>query len=118
MVKILYNNMILDIVKNEHYVRYVPEIDRFISSSRGSANGVLSSDNNTVYHLLGTTNNFLHKTKTVTVQQIGQEEFFQLAGKFLAQSEEDNQLREDVASLKQMVSQQNFLIQQLLEKLS
>ena len=117
MIKILYNNMVLDINKNERYVRYIPEIDRFVSSSRDSANGILGSDNNTVYHLLGTTNNFLNKTKTVTVEQIEQEEFSQLAGKILAQQEEDTKLKEDVESLKQMVSQQNFLIQQLLEKL-
>ena len=45
MIKILYNNMVLDINKNERYVRYIPEINRFVSSSRDSANGILGSDN-------------------------------------------------------------------------
>lgn len=118
MIKILYNNMVLDINKNERYVRYIPEIDRFISSSKESANGILGSDNNTVYHLAGTKDNFLVKTKTVLVEQINQQEFSELAGKLMIQKEEDTKLKEDVESLKQMVTQQNFLIQQLLEKLS
>jgi hypothetical protein len=60
----------------------------------------------------------LFKSKTVTVEQINQQEFSELAGKLMVQKEEDAKLKEDVESLKQMVTQQNFLIQQLLEKLS
>lgn len=118
MIKIIYNNMILDINKNERYVKYIPEVNRFISTSKDFANGVLGSDNNTVYHLLGKINNFPYQTKTVTVEQIGQEEFNAIAGKLFLQQEEENQLKEDVKNLKEMITQQNFLIQQLLEKLS
>ena len=116
MIKILYNNMVLDINKNEKYVKFVPEINRFISSPKDLANGILGSDNNTVYHLSGTNNNFINKTKSVTVEQISQKEFSELANKMLFQQEEDIKLKEDVESLKQMINQQNFLIQQLLEK--
>lgn len=118
MIKILYGNIVLDVCKVEKYVKYLPEINRFVSTHKDFATGVLGSDNNTVYHLLGKQNNFPYHTKTVRIEQIGQEEFSQLAGKILAQQEEDTKLKDDVESLKQMVTQQNFLIQQLLEKLS
>ena len=118
MVKIIYNNMVLDVCKTEKYVKYIEEIGRFISTSKDLANGILGSDSNTVYHLAGTIDNFLFKSKTVTVEQINQQEFSELAGKLMVQKEEDAKLKEDVESLKQMVTQQNFLIQQLLEKLS
>ena len=110
--------MVLDVCKTEKYVKYLPEIRRFISTHKDFATGVLGSDNNTVYHLSNKLNNFPFATKTVTVKQIESEEFYDLAGKLLAQQEEDTKLKDDVESLKQMVTQQNFLIQQLLEKLS
>lgn len=58
------------------------------------------------------------KGKWSLLGQIALRDVSQLAGKILAQQEEDTKLKEDVESLKQMVTQQNFLIQQLLEKLS
>lgn len=118
MIKIIYNNMILDINKNERYVKYIPEVNRFISTSKDFANGVLGSDNNTVYHLAGTYNNFIINTKTVRVEVISEEEYEEIASKMIIQKTEESNLKVEVEELKQMVNQQNFLIQQLLEKLS
>ena len=117
MVKILYGNIVLDVCRVEKYVKYLPELNRFIITHKDLATGIMGSDNNTVYHLRERVNNFPYVTKTVTVEQINEEEFNELAGKILAQQEEDTKLKDDVESLKQMVTQQNFLIQQLLEKL-
>lgn len=118
MIKIIYNNMILDINKNERYVKYIPEVNRFISTSKDFANGVLGSDNNTVYHLAGTPNNFIINTKTVRVEVISEKEYEEIASKMIIQKTEESNLKVEVEELKQMVNQQNFLIQQLLEKLS
>ena len=83
------------------------------------ANAVLSSDNNTVYHLIGTPYNFPNEIKTVQVYEIGQEEFERLqATTMLQNSKETIDLKREVDSLKDLVVQQNTLIQQLLEKLS
>ena len=118
MIKIIYNNIILDVCKSEKYIKYLPELNRSISVAKDFANGILGSDSNTIYHLFGTINNFPFPVKTVRIERIDQKEFSELAGKIILQKEEDTKLKEEVENLKQLVTQQNFLIQQLLEKLS
>lgn len=118
MVKIIYNNMIIDISKNEKYVKYMPQTKRFISSTKGFANAIIGSDNNTVYHIAGTPKNFPTELKTVQTQRINEEEYNQLSSQILLQNTKEADLKAEVDSLKQMITQQNDLIQQLLNKLS
>lgn len=53
MHKIIYNNVIIDIVKNLRYVRYVPEIKKIVPTGIASAQAVCGSDNKTYYALMG-----------------------------------------------------------------
>lgn len=119
MIKIMNNNLIIDLCLNERYLKYLPHQQRFVEVKKYMANTVLSSDNNTVYHLIGTPYNFPNEIKTVQVYEIGQEEFQRLqATTMLQNSKETIDLKKEVDSLKDLVAQQNSLIQQLLEKLS
>jgi hypothetical protein len=119
MIKIIHNNLIIDLCPKERYLKYLPHQQRFIEVKKYMANAVLSSDNNTVYHLIGTPYNFPNEIKTVQAYEIGQEEFERLqATTMLQNSKETIDLKREVDGLKVLVAQQNTLIQQLLEKLS
>ena len=119
MLKIIYNNLTIDLCTQERYVKYLPQQNRFIDVKKYLANAILGSDNNTVYHLFGTQYNFPNEIKTVEVYSITQEEFDKLqATVMLENSQETINLKKEVDELKGLVNQQNTLIQQLLERLS
>lgn len=119
MVKVIHNNLVIDLCSTERYLKYLPHQNRFIEVKKYMANAILGSDNNTVYHLVGSPYNFPNEIKSVSVYSITQEEFDKLqATTILQNSQEAIDLKKEVDSLKEMVQQQNNLIQQLLEKLS
>jgi len=119
MIKIINNNLVIDLCQQERYLKYLPYQQRFIEVKKYMANAVLGSDNNTVYHLIGTPYTFPNKIKTVEVYNISQEEYERLqATSMLQNSQETINLKKEVDDLKDMVTKQNILIQQLLEKLS
>lgn len=119
MLKIIHNNLVIDLCTQERYLKYLPHQQRFVEVKRYMANAVLGSDNNMVYHLAGTPYTFPNEIKTVQVYEIGQDEFDRLqATTILQNSKETIDLKKEVDSLKDLVLQQNSLIQQLLEKLS
>ena len=119
MIKIIHNNLIIDLCSKERYLKYLPHQQRFIEVKKYMANAVLSSDNNTVYHLIGTPYNFPNEIKSVSVYSITQEEFDKLQTTTILQnSQETINLKKEVDDLKEMIAQQNTLIQQLLQKLS
>lgn len=53
MFKVIHNNVVVDIIKNPTYVRYLTKSEKFVNTDKTSANGVRSSDKNTVYILKG-----------------------------------------------------------------
>lgn len=118
MIKIIHNNLIIDLNTQERYVRYLPQSKRFITSKKETANGIIGSDSNTVYHLNGTVKNFPTELKTVTVQQISEEEYEKLSTQLMFEKTQQSDLKQEVDTLKQLVQQQNDLIQQLLNKFS
>lgn len=119
MIKIMNSNLIIDLCQQERYLKYLPQQHRFVEVKKYMANAVLGSDNNTVYHLIGTPYTFPNAIKTVEVYNISQEEYEKLqATSILQNSKETIDLKKEVDSLKDLVNQQNTLIQQLLEKLS
>ena len=117
MVKIIHNNLIIDISKNEKYVKYIPQSQRFISCEKGFANGILGSDNNIIYHLSGTIKNFPTELKTVIVQTVSEEEYDRLSSQIVLQNTKEADLKTEVDGLKKMIAEQNDLIQQLIQKL-
>ena len=119
MVKILHNNLIIDICETERYLKYLPQQQRFIEVKRYMANAILGSDGDTVYHILGTPYNFTKELKSVVLHNIDSEEFIKIKSSIISQNpQEAIDLKKEVDSLKEMVTQQNLLIQQLLQKLS
>lgn len=119
MLKIVHNNLIIDLCNQERYLKYLPHQKRFIEVKKYMANALLGSDNNTVYHLFGTPYNFPKEIKTVEIYNITQEEYEKLRTTIVLQnSQEAVDLKKEVDNLKDLVVQQNTLIQQLLEKLS
>ena len=119
MIKIIHNNIVVDLCSTERYLKYLPYQNRFVEVKKYMANAVLGSDNNTVYHLVGSPYNFPNEIKSVSVYSITQEEFDKLqATTILQNSQEAIDLKKEVDSLKEMVLQQNDLIQQLISKLS
>lgn len=117
MVKIIYNNLIIDLCREERYLKYLPQQNHYIEVKKYLANAILGSDNNTVYHLSGTPYNFPNEIKSVKVKEIEETEYKTLAAQRILQDSQTEGLREEVDSLKQAVIKQNELIQQLLNKL-
>lgn len=114
MVKILYNNILIDYCKDERYLKYSPAQDRFTEVKRYCANAILGSDGNTVYHLEGTAYNFKEEKKTVRVVKINEAEYRKIATQFFAQQLKETALTEEIQDLKKLVNQQSQLIQSLL----
>ncbi len=119
MIKIIHNKLIIDLCKEERYLKYLPQSNHYIEVKRYMANAVLGSDGNTIYHLMGTPYTFQDEVKTVEIYNISQEEYdkLQIIGT-LQNSQETLNLKKEVDDLKVLVTQQNALIQQLLQKLS
>lgn len=117
MYKLMYNNMVIDLLKNISYVRYLKNSKRWIGTDSQSANGVLGSDGNTIYHLQGRKCPCPEELKAVEVQQIGPEEYEALATQFAIQRKENEDLRNELRDLKSQLNDQNALLQQILAKL-
>ena len=69
MYKVLWNNMIVDLLREVCYIRYLPRQARAVVVDKGNANGIMGSDKNTMYHLAGTQSTFTEGIKTVEVNE-------------------------------------------------
>ena len=117
MYKVMYNNMVLDLLTEVCYIRFLPNLKRTVITDSGSANGIMGSDKNTVYHLNGTANTFINEVKTVDLVKITKEEFDILEREIAMRQQENQSLRDELQDLKATMAQQNDLIAQLLAKL-
>lgn len=117
MKKVVYNNLIIDLCKNERYLKYLPNQQHFVETKSYCANSFLGSDGNTVYHLQGTPYNFKEQIKTVTLQDVDEKEYKKLSSQIVLQNSDQNKMQSEINELKTMVAQQNELIQKLLDKL-
>lgn len=118
MIKIVKNNMIIDVCQKATYLRYTPLNKRFVTTSQENANAILGSDLNTTYHLQNTDFNFDNDISSVVVQEIGEEEYKKLTSELKAQqTQNEAELRAEVSELRQMVARQNSLLAELLEKM-
>ena len=119
MLKLMSGDLIVDICKKERYLKYLPVQKRFVEVKKYVANAILGSDNNTVYHIIGTPFNFDEKIETVLPISITKEELEKIqANNYFLNSKETVDLKKEVDGLRDLVAQQNLLIQQLLEKIS
>lgn len=116
MIKIIENNMIIDVCYKPTFLRYLPQMDRYIKTDVSSANSLLGSDQNTTYHIKNTDYNFKIPLKSVYFQEIDKEEYDKLT-KEMQVKKENSDLEKEVNDLKNLVYKQTELIQELLGKL-
>ena len=113
MYKVLWNNMIVDLLREACYIRYLPRQARAIVVDKGNANGIMGSDKNTMYHLAGTQSTFTEGIKTVEVVPVSAEEFEVLS----QQQAKTQQLDEKIKTLEDLITKQNDILAKLAEKL-
>ena len=76
MYKLIVNNLVVDVVKKLRYVKYIPELNRVVLTSKASADGVCGSNNKTFYSLApDNTASRMLKWKTVTIFEIQEKEY-------------------------------------------
>lgn len=89
--KILHNNQIIDVLENIRYVKCLPRTQKVIEVEKSQANGIVSSNGDTIYHLLNTKNTFKEEKLSVVVEEITEEEFLKLTTQLINRN--DLQLR-------------------------
>lgn len=116
--KLMSNNMVIDLLKEAQWVRYLPMSKRFIGTDSQAANAIMGSDHNTIYHVFGKPYNFVSDLKTVEVVKIDAVEYSRLETQFAIQRQENDNMRSEIASLKKQLDSQNNLLEAILAKLS
>lgn len=116
--KVLHNKMLIDLLTGIEYVRYLPKQKRIVRTDSQSANGIMGSDMNTVYHLVGRPYTFPNEIKSVEVVRISEEEYGRLSTEFAIATQENENLRHEMRILKKQLSNQNIMLELILAKLS
>lgn len=116
--KVMHNNMVIDLLNEICLVRYLPNSKRLVATDSQAANGVMGSDHNTVYHLLGKPYTFANETKTVEVIKIDANEYNMLKSQFMLQKQENDSMKKEIESLKTQLNSQEILLRAILAKLS
>lgn len=116
--KLMNGNMVVDLLREVRYVRYLPKQKRIVATDSQSANGVMGSDNETVYHLIGKPYTFDGELKSVQVMQITEAEFDRLSTEYALARQENENLHAEVANLKEQLNNQSLLLEAILAKLA
>ena len=116
--KVIHNNMLVDLLTDVQWIRYLPRQKRVVMTDRQSANGVMGSDHNTLYHLEGRPYTFDTEIKSVQIMQISEDEFDRLSTEFAIVQQDNASLRAEIGALKQQLTVQNYMLSQILAKLS
>lgn len=124
MYKVIYNNIIIDIIRHPYYVRWIGRFMRPFPTDVTSANGIASSDGETYYHVdtmppFPSEQNY----KTVSLVEITEEEYntlsSQLTDKKIIYEQEPTEverLKDTVEQLKNTINQLQFQNSSLLEE--
>ena len=124
MYKVIFNNLVIDIMEKPRYVGFLPKSQRIVGTDRLAATGIMSSNGEEVYHLEGKTNNYPEKLKTVQLIKIEKEEFERLKSQKTEIKEETSipaAVQSQIDALAAMVSQlsaQNETLLQQIEKIN
>lgn len=74
--KIIYNNLVIDILDSLQYVRWLKRAHKFVRTEMTSAHGILASDNLNIYHVDGMPEfEGMSNYKTVHLVEIDKEEY-------------------------------------------
>lgn len=122
MYKVIFNNLVIDIMEKPRYTRFLPKSQRVVGTDRLAATGIMSSNGEEVYHLEGKTNNYPEKLKTVQLIKIEKEEFERLKSQKTEIKEEtlvpaavQSQIDALAAMVSQLSAQNQTLLQQIEE---
>lgn len=122
MYKVIFNNLIIDVMEKPRYTRFLPKSQRIVGTDRLAATGIMSSNGEEVYHLEGKTNNYPEKLKTVQLIKIEKEEFERLKNQKTEIKEEtlvpaavQSQIDALAAMVNQLSAQNETLLQQIEE---
>ena len=107
MYKIIYENMIIDVIKKPKYCKYLQRANRTLLCDKTSANCIVSSDGSQVYHLFGTLG-MPSSYKSVKMVEINKDEYDYLCSLTIQANpipvNQDNEL-DDPVVLKQRVAE-------------
>ena len=120
MYKVIFNNLIIDVMEKPRYTRFLPKSQRIVGTDRLAATGIMSSNGEEVYHLEGKTNNYPEKLKTVQLIKIEKEEFERLKSQKTEIKEETlvpAAVQSQIDALAAMVSQLSAQNQNLLQQI-
>ncbi len=74
MLKVLNNNIVVDIIESPCYVSYQKKNNLIVSVSKRYAQGVVSSDGESIFHIEGTSIEGFEDCTTVILVEITEEE--------------------------------------------
>ena len=115
--KLTNGSMVVDLLREIHYVRYLPQSKRWINTDGLSANGIMGSNGDVIYHLHGKAISYPNDILDVELVEINEQEFNNLAANASLIQEENKMLRKEMDNLRSQLNQQNELLQQILAKL-
>ena len=122
MYKVIFNNLVIDIMEKPRYTRFLPKSQRVVGTDRLAATGIMSSNGEEIYHLEGKTNNYPEKLKTVQLIKIEKEEFERLKSRKTEIKEEtlvpaaiQSQIDALAAMVNQLSAQNETRLQQIEE---
>lgn len=101
MFKVIENGQIIDVLESLKFVKCLPKSKKIIMVDERQANGIMSSNDNVIYHLFGTPYNFEGEKKTVQYEEINSEE----AERLTQQLKKNEQLEERVRELEKMLKE-------------
>lgn len=118
MYKIIYQDMIIDVIKKPKYCKYLQRANRTLLCDKTSANCIVSSDGSQVYHLSGTLD-MPDTYKSVQLVEIDKDEYDYLCSLTIQENpipvdQEDDEL-DDPEVLKQRVAELQSEVQMLTE---
>ena len=117
MYKAMKNDIVVDILKDLYYVRYLPKAKRWVGTDAQSAHGIMSSDKSVIYHMAGRAHTCPDHIETIDLVEIDQREYDELAETFAVHRKETEDLRNEIGVLKNQLEEQNSLLQAILSKL-
>ena len=82
MYKVIYDNVVIDVLENVKYGKYLTKSKHVVTSSRASANCIISSNNQDKYHLKGVPYPDGSNFKSVSLVKIDENEYNELISKF------------------------------------
>ena len=115
--KLMNGEIVIDLLRDAQYVRYLPRAQRWVNTDALSANGILGGNGDIVYHLQGRACACPENLIQVQPIQIEEPEFLALKSQMSASQAENKALRQEIDALKVQLDEQNNLLLQILAKL-